>query len=981
MVFTFGEIVSSLNLIFLHRTGEFIACTAHDLNLQLAEDLVESISSNTRSNAVLTRLDGTLVAGSGVDLSKFNETVNVVDTDFIDQQSFDKITSRRFWDHDLWDPTSTKSSTKDNVVRLDTRIVVCVPVPLPPEEFEKNYAPNFFVFVEADFNDVFGVVNQVNVAVEGEVTDLILNSILIGLGGLIVFLLVVAFVSHILTRPMKWMETTAWKIVNHADKRVSEDLVVPHSGLEDDDPLVRCSPKTEIGELVTEFQAMISGFSGTGASRVAPSKVDEVKNFTTWKDDFRQFYQLNQTMEDRIKEEMSQTAQAYGRRISIGKRSRNNSSYGPTASEIIANMSEVSQVSEEESTTFRSADIKKEPSFNKQFGRSDSSTLFKRPLTRTNLGSNLPVNGTHGRINDMEESVRISRSALFRWVLCSIVLPLVLTNVVIAALVADNLLDSFPESVQKADFFSFNLGAEFLMDSSKLQSLYGDQVLPRSMRDLHILNRMAGWLLFDAIPRSDSFSEVELSMVEECKGSGYDDVCPFDADPARSPCDCEWNDPWGRDCDEFSVRSRYLQRMWFLCQARDYDPETGARPSSVSFPEFDFNPVSTRWWVDADSMPGAEKGSNASGYETTYDRLRVSSALNTISMPLYNYYNIEGFQGSRTSFSSYIAFEADGGYLGYSGCNYDASRYAQFKSSEENGAYLVSPELCPVGKFGYDPRCRTWYSETKRKSLWHNGFIHVTAPYQFAASDDVGTTAGFGVIDPVTNEYVGTVAIDLSPTEIFVSLAKAEADFHFVISPEEGKDTIVGPGFPLNSPPEAIADVILPYDDEFSKNRLVFANITAMMKEGKFGIQSFDRKSLEGTNDEMFVSYAPVRARVLRARSPDDYTRGAETSEVLMYSIAVVKSRATLEMPFEGIEEEIDSSLKTTTIIFVSSVAAVTFLCILVTAKVSKIQCSSSLKPVGSHNQRFASDFGCCYQTHAHSSSSCSTSQRRQNRR
>jgi hypothetical protein len=941
--------------MFAFRTGEFLACTAHDLNLQLAEDVVKSVSINSRSKAVLTRLDGTLIAGSEVDLSSRNEVLNVVDTDFIDQRSFTELTSRRFWESDIWDNTHVLASLGNNFLRLDNRIVACVPVPLPPDDFVKNYEPDFFVFVEADVDDVFGVVNQINTAIEDEVADLTLNSILIGLGGLIVFLLVVAFVSHILTRPLKWMETTAWKIVNHADKRVSEDLVVPHSSHEDDDPLVRCSPKTEIGELVTEFQAMIRGFSGTGASRVAPAKVDEVKNFVTWKDDFRQFYELNQTMEDRIKEEMSQKAQAYGKRISVGKRSRNNSSYGPTASEIIANISEASQVSEDDNNAFRSAEMRRDPSVNRQFGRSDSSVRFKRPLTRTNLGSNLPVNGTYGRLNHMEESVRISRSALFRWVLCSIVLPLVLTNVVIAALVADNILDSFPGSVQQVDSFSFSLASDFLGDSTKLHALYGDQVLPGSMRDLHLLNRMAGWLLFDAIPRSDAFSSVESSMVDECKSYSHSDVCPFDADPARSPCDCEWNDPWGRDCDEFSVRTRTLQRMWYICQARDFDPETGARPSSLSFPEYDFNPSSTQWWVDADALPGAEKGLNASGYDTAYDRLRVSSAIQSITIPLYNYYNVEGFQGSRTSFSSYLAFEADGGYLGYAGCNYDASRYAQFKSSEENEAYLVNPELCPVGKFGYDPRCRTWYSETKRKSVWQNAFIHATAPYKFAASDNIGTTACSGIIDPVTNEYVGTVAVDLSPTEIFMNLEKVnfheeDVDFHFVISPEDGEDTIVAPGHPLNSPPEAIADIILPYDAKGSKNRLIFANITAMMKEGKDGTRGFYRKSADGTNEEMFVSFAPVRARALKALRPDDYTSGVESSEVVMYSIAGVKSRASLERPFESIEQDIDSSLEATAIIFVSSVAAITFLCILVTAKVSKIP-SFDFYPIslGSH--------------------------------
>ena len=916
------------------RTGEFLACTGHDINLQLAEDLVDSVSVDTRTNVALTRLDGSLVAVSSFNHSSRTDNFKLVDSGFIDQQTYDQLTSNPFWVQDVWDAAAVQKIVKNNVVHSSNRIIACVPVPLPPEEFERGYMPDFFLFVVANVDDVFGLVDQIETAIEGEVADLLLNSILIGLGGLLIFLGTVAFVSHILTRPLRWMETTAWKIVNHADKRVSEELVVPHAQHEEDDPLVGCSPKTEIRELVTEFQTMIRGFSGTGASRVAPSKMDEVKNFVTWKEDFRQFYQLNQTMEDRIKEEMSQKAQSYGRRISMGKRSKGNSSYGPTASEIIANISEASQVSEEESVTFRSAEMRKEPGSQRRFGRTDSSTMFKRPLTRTNLGTNLPLHGSYARMNEMEENIRISRSALFRWALCSMVLPLVLTNIVIASLVADNLLNSFPGSVQKAEKFSFDLGSNFLRDVGKLHALYGDQVLLGSMRDLHMLTRIAGWLLLGAVPRSDSFSQLELSMVEECRAYTLSEVCPFDVDPALSPCNCAWHDPWGRKCDEFSVRTRPLQRMWFVCQARDYDPITGDRYASLSFPEFAFNPMSTKWWTDADTMPGAEQGANASGYETSYDRLRVISALETVSIPLYNYFNIAGYRGSRTAFSSYFAFDADGGYLGYAGCNYDASRCAQFKSSQENGAYLVNPELCPVGKYGYDPRCRIWYSETKRQAVWQDGFVYATAPYKFAATEVIGTTAGSGIIDPKTNGYVGTAAIDLSPTEIFSALEKTDVDFYFVISPVGGDDSIVGPGHPLNSPPENIAQVVLPYDGEGSKNWRVFSNITAKMKAGEAGLEEFYRKSLDGQNSELVLSFAPVRARVLKATRPDDFTRGAEMSHVLWYSIGVVKSRDTLAMPFQGVKKEIESSVEATAIIFVSSVAAITFLCILATAKV-----------------------------------------------
>jgi hypothetical protein len=55
-----------------------------------------------------------------------------------------------------------------------------------------------------------------------------------------------------------------------------------------------------------------------------------------------------------------------------------------------------------------------------------------------------------------------------------------------------------------------------------------------------------------------------------------------------------------------------------------------------------------------------------------------------------------------------------------------------------------------------------------------------------------------------------------------------------------------------------------------------------------------------------------------------------------MYSAALVKSRNTLEAQFQGIKHQIDEILKTTIIVFVCLVALVTFVCIIITAKVRR---------------------------------------------
>jgi hypothetical protein len=877
-------------------------------------------------------MDGTVVAGPGFSPSNVtvSTTINITETGFVDEETFGTLISIADWDSE-WDPAVVKQKLNDNFVRVEGQVMSAVPSPLPPDEYDPLYKPDFWIFLSAQVEEVLGAIHAVDGAIEDEVRRLIVKSVLMGAAGLLIFLLMVGLVAQILTRPLNWIEMTAWKIVNHADKRVSNDVVVLQ--YEERDPLVRCSPKTEIWELVSEFQTMIHGFSGNGASRVAPSKMEELMNFVTWKEGFSQLHQLNQTMEDKIKEEMNQKAQSYGRRISLTRGSRG-SSNGVT-----------SEASEE--AHFRSAELRQaSPELRQgdafaQFGRTNSSTMFQRPSTRTNVGSNLPTEGTYGEVNGITEKVRISRSSLFIWVLGSIVVPLLLTNMVICALVAHGILNSFPKSMEKADNVSYSLGIDSLRNSATLRAMHAEQILPGSLRDLHLVTRIAGWVLFDALDRSDSFTETEVEMVEECKRYSDEETCPFETNNTRSPCDCDWNDPWRRQCQDFSIPTRQRQKLWYMCQARDFDPETGRRNESLSFPEYDFNALSTRWWINIAEMPGAYKGVNASGYATTYDRLRVLSAISTAALPIYNYFNNNRGQTFRTSLSSYVAFESDGAYIGYAGCNYDFARYAHFKSGEENKAFLVNPELCPFGKFGYDPRCRTWYADTKRKAMASGDPIHVSEPYVFATVNDVGSSAASPLIDPRTGEYVGTSLIDLSTTEIFQNLEKVNSDFYFVISPESSteSDTVVGPEHDIGDSPAAIADVVLRFDKPDSANRAVFANITRKMKAGLTGNGSFHRKTSDGFDESVQLSFAPVYARVLKPVRPDDFSRGAEVSRVLLYSVGIAQTNASLRMPFLGIEGDIDASLEWCTIIFVSSVAAITFICILITAKVSGLFC------------------------------------------
>jgi hypothetical protein len=233
--------------------------------------------------------------------------------------------------------------------------------------------------------------------------------------------------------------------------------------------------------------------------------------------------------------------------------------------------------------------------------------------------------------------------------------------------VAVRLLGSFPAWVSSAESSSYALQLDVFVSEGRLRATYTEQMLPGPTRDLYLLTRLTGWILFGAVGRSHSFTDIEMDFVEECKTYKEDEACPsFDSDIFRSPCDCTWEDPWKGDqrCQQVPADSRAIQRFWYLNQNRDFDPETGNRLQSESYPELDYSPETTSWWVDPDMMPGSFKGSNASGYETAYDRLRVISAVSSVGFPIYNYVTNTNAKERHTAWSTYVAFESDGAFYG-----------------------------------------------------------------------------------------------------------------------------------------------------------------------------------------------------------------------------------------------------------------------------------------------------------------------------
>ncbi|KAL3919467.1 MAG: hypothetical protein SGILL_003738, partial [Bacillariaceae sp.] len=923
--------------VFDRRTGHFIACTALDMSLEMATEMLDSISFDNRTELAVTRVDGIVVAGAGIS-SNDTEPLHIDETGFMNEETFDQLTA------DLY--------VSNSYLEIEERKLFSVYTsPPPPPEYDPDFVPDFLIFTAVHVEEITAVVTEIEEEIESDVNTLIVTAVIFGLVGFLALLGFVFVVAQLLTRPLVWMEDTAWQIVNHSDERVGKSLIV----VQDYKNEAKCAPKTEVTELVNEFESMITGFSGKGASTVASWSENEIRNQVTWHEDvFGELYNVDVSDENKVKVQKHLIAQSVSRRMSKKRSSRFDPGHFAKIVEEDAEFRSaemgmpeaIEGEAERQSAVFGMSSMQStgEPSLQVR----SSAFSSRRSVSRLPFANSEAVDasarmhpGPHLAVEaddsggDVKGSVRMSRSAVFWWILLWIIIPILLCIIAISFVVALRLDYTFPSWIDTARVSSFDVEYETLVSLTYLRAKFAEQSIPQAIRDLYVLTRTSGWLIFGGIDRSDGFPEIEMQSAEDCKDYTAKEVCPYEANKFRTPCDCAWNDPWGRECYESQSDPRYLQQMAWVSQQRDYDPLTGDRNESISFPNLDYSAVTTSWWIDPDEMPGSDKGSDAAGYDTAYDRLRVISAVSTISMPLYNYFQTLKDAESPSMGDSYVSFEADGGYIAYSGCNYDFARYASFESNEINGAFLINEELCPEGKFGYDPRCRAWYDTAKREALSHGHSVHVTAPYKFATVDTVGNTAVSPLVDPTTGEFVGNTLVDFSTTEMYEILDDSDADIFAVIISSVGPDAfeLVSHSFNTEATPETAYDVVLPYNSKNSTAEAEFKTILDQMNSGGRGSGSLIRIDKNGVEETLYYSFAPIVFREVTPVMPSDFSRGAIAKEGVLYSLIMAKTEDELFAEFVAVSEQIQEQLKRTNIIYLVVTAIITLLCMFFTAR------------------------------------------------
>lgn len=272
--------------------------------------------------------------------------------------------------------------------------------------------------------------------------------------------------------------------------------------------------------------------------------------------------------------------------------------------------------------------------------------------------------------------------------------PMIVAVAIISLYIIVAFSGTFPKLIDIAKDLYVTMDFEKLESYALLRSEHVSTIVTTSLRDLFLLNRIAGWLFAGAMTVADGHSVSVHMAAEQCKASD-----PITKDCARhteisQTCDCAWNDPWGRDCADFTSSQRASQVLSF--EGLNEDAFANGERNFTSFPNVGTSPSTTSFWSDVTSLPGFQTQSNNLDY--TYGRTRVASSLATVQIPLYNYVANHGTKQLERTWGSFLALDTAGSLSGYAGCNHDHAFYAFQQAGQQFDTY--DEALCPTGKYG-----------------------------------------------------------------------------------------------------------------------------------------------------------------------------------------------------------------------------------------------------------------------------------------
>ena len=848
------------------KTGALIACILVDFTIEGVNDILEAVKVDEWSMLSLVRYDesGTVAASPNFDLDTADGTTTIDDSALetgVDSDMFQSIKSLVDF-MQPWDADEARQLFEETLFESGDGSKFISAYPIPA--IPDEYDPNYY----PEFLTIISLATDEGLEpIVDHVGDEVDNSV----RNLIIFTVALGFAGLVVIFCLiygvsSWLtEPLQWMndVGDQVVGKFGEDL---DTGINyERKKALPFSPETELSGLTREFSKMVSRFAGQGTAKNVKIKEAESKNIFNLSHKFSALYQ-----------------------------SRKDAVFVYDYTRQSSGVSTTSPTSEE---------------------------MLERQNFGPNFDSGADTASIHTPTRRQDYDGTVAKSPLFWWILGLIVIPLLIVAVSISTVVLVNISTELPSLIipVKEEYLVLRNATRF--SATSMRAIQASQITEKSARDNHLLTRFASWLLFDGMNMSNSFTEL-LEGAEECKTSSAGSQCPW---MANRLCDCAWNDIGSRTtgkCTSFKPgASRPLQKLHFEAQNQDTDM-FGTR-LSTSFPNVASSPAATSWWNNTSTLPRLQSdvgNSTGTRYVSTDGRVRVLSALSSVLIPLYNYDTSDD-----KPFGMYIGYEADGMLAGYTGCDYSFATFPFWMSSESNGASKLRPELCPIGKYGYDARCRGWYADSKSGADAGEGNLHITSPYVFVQAELFAQSASTPLIDPRTQTYVGQSLVDLIPSSIFTSLESddtklAPGGFPILVTSKKsvlGTDTLVGPDFSLgNSEGKAIEELILPYDELYCEEQdpkctawKQFEPILTEMKEGNAGSSVFTRTGPSGAEEVIDISYAPVLVKHFRALDSSDLSRGVEREDILIYSLALAETEKGITQSFQSIEQYVKTEV------------------------------------------------------------------------
>jgi len=606
--------------------------------------LLESkVSDNSHVSVVRLNDEGTVLGSTALNMATMNATTTISELNLGVSASDYQVL------HDLvdfkkpWEAEHIRSTYEEYLHSQDGFNVKAYPIPPPPAFYDEHYRPEYLVIVSTAVKDVLIFAEEVEDNVDSRVTSLVWLSIVVGFLGWCAVIIMLFMVSHYITLPLREMNDIAMRIIDTFGDTDDSKIAVEDAALKTQKRVV----KTELSEIVKEFQRMVSKFSGGALAKSTKIGMTEVENQFEMMEEFQQLY-----------------------------RNCENTNFKKTS---------VANVAENENTCN---------------GDSDDPAA----KVRVHFGSNITVANKSASVYSINDGI-LERSAsdvfsspLFKWIVVLIVLPLLLSTITVSAIVTANVSLELPGMINAAERGLVEMQFATLQVFARLRAGFVSKHSEQAIRDDYIHARYISWIMFGGLDMAGGLPETMVAGTEYCKV--YDDFknCPYFKD--HNVCDCKWKD--SPLCFDYNADIRHLQRTFVVGSAENL-LSNGDR-INTSYPKIATSQDTTEWLKDLldPNVPGSpnyaqnvtRKTSPTSRglYSTTYERMAIIASL-PILQPLFNYHKRKD-----QIHNKFVAFEADGMLGGYSGCETVHVTASGFQSTVENGAAKLRRELCPLGE-------------------------------------------------------------------------------------------------------------------------------------------------------------------------------------------------------------------------------------------------------------------------------------------